>query len=67
MQPLAKFLENHLHQNQRKNKMAIKRFTYISGPRMGQNNFMYGIELKNAPKPVKAPRVNTSKQKRKKK
>lgn len=47
--------------------MAIKRSNYISGPRMGQNNFMYGIELKNAPKPVKAPRVNNSKQRGKKK
>lgn len=46
--------------------MAIKRFNYISGPRMGQNNFMYGIELKSAPKPVKAPRVNKAKQRKKK-
>jgi hypothetical protein len=24
--------------------MAIKKFIYISGPRMGQNNLMYGID-----------------------
>jgi hypothetical protein len=47
--------------------MVIKNQIYISGPRMGQNNFMYGIELKNAPKPVKSARVNGSKKTRKKK
>jgi hypothetical protein len=65
MQLQAKFLENLHHQNLRKKKMAVKRFNYISGPRMGQNNFMYGIELKNAPKPVKAPRVNNKSRKKK--
>jgi hypothetical protein len=49
------------------NIMVMKNFTYISGPRMGQNNFMYGIELKNAPKPVKSTRVNNNKKTRKKK
>jgi len=27
--------------------MTIQKYTYVSGPRMGQNNTMYGIELKN--------------------
>jgi hypothetical protein len=27
--------------------MAIKRSIYVSGPRMGTNNYMYGIELKD--------------------
>jgi hypothetical protein len=40
--------------------MAIKKFIYISGPRMGQNNYMYGLELKNTKK------KNTKKPKRKK-
>jgi len=47
--------------------MVMKNFTYIAGPRMGQNNFMYGIELKNAPKPVKSPRVNKNKKTTRKK
>lgn len=47
--------------------MAIKNFTYIAGPRMGQNNFMYGIELKNSPKPVKSVRVNKNKKTKRKK
>jgi hypothetical protein len=46
--------------------MAIKRFTYVSGPRMGTNNYMYGLELKSAPKPRKSPKVNSKKGKRKK-
>ena len=45
--------------------MVIKNKIYIAGPRMGQNNFMYGIELKNAPKPVKSSKVNKNKSKRK--
>lgn len=27
--------------------MSFKKKIYISGPRMGTNNLMYGIELKN--------------------
>jgi len=27
--------------------MVIKKSIYVSGPRMGQNNFMFGIELKD--------------------
>lgn len=27
--------------------MVIKKRIYVSGPRMGQNNFMYGVELKD--------------------
>lgn len=46
--------------------MVIKNKIYIAGPRMGQNNFMYGIELKNAPKPVKSSKLNKNKSKRKK-
>ena len=38
--------------------MVIKNKIYIAGPRMEQNNFMYGIELKNAPKTVKSSKVN---------
>ena len=30
--------------------MAIKKSIYVSGPRMGQNNFMYGVELKDTKK-----------------
>jgi len=30
--------------------MAFKQKIYIAGPRMGQNNFMYGIELKDIKK-----------------
>lgn len=47
--------------------MAMKQQIYISGPRMGTNNWMYGIELKNAPKSVKSPRVNSNKKTKKKK
>jgi len=46
--------------------MVMGNRIYISGPRMGQNNFMYGVELKNAPKPVKSPKVNKNKSKKKK-
>jgi hypothetical protein len=46
--------------------MVMKNNIYIAGPRMGQNNFMYGIELKNAPKPVKSPRINNKTKKKKK-
>ena len=49
-----------------KNNMVIKNFIYIKGPRMGQNNSMYGIELKNAPKPVKSPKINKNKSRKKK-
>jgi hypothetical protein len=36
--------------------MVIKNKIYISGPRMGTNNFMYGVELKdiNKKKPSKS-------------
>lgn len=40
--------------------MAIKKSIYVSGPRMGTNNFMYGVELKDMKK------KSTSKKKRKK-
>lgn len=40
--------------------MTIKKSIYVSGPRMGQNNFMYGVELKDIKKKP------TSKKKRKK-
>jgi len=33
--------------------MAFKKNIYISGPRMGINNSMYGIELKKTLKPKK--------------
>jgi hypothetical protein len=46
--------------------MVIKNFTYVQGPRMGTNNYMYGIELKNAPKPVRSPKVNKNKTRKKK-
>jgi hypothetical protein len=41
--------------------MTIRKFIYISGPRMGQNNTMSGIELK------KQKRSKPTKSKRKKK
>jgi len=46
--------------------MVIKKSIYIAGPRMGQNNFLYGMELKSAPKPRKSPKVNNNKSKKKK-
>jgi hypothetical protein len=33
--------------------MVFKKNVYISGPRMGTNNSMYGIELKKSLKPKK--------------
>lgn len=39
----------------------MKTKIYIAGPRMGQNNSMYGIELKKAPKPAKSSKVSKSK------
>jgi hypothetical protein len=47
--------------------MAMKQNIYISGPRMGTNNWMYGIELKNAPKPYKSTKPNGKAKKPKKK
>jgi hypothetical protein len=44
----------------------MKKSIYIAGPRMGQNNFLHGVELKSAPKPRKSAKVNNSKTKRKK-
>lgn len=41
--------------------MAFKQKVYISGPRMGTNNSMYGIEL-----PTKRKKSKTKKVKRKK-
>lgn len=46
--------------------IAIKSKIYIAGPRMGQNNSMYGIELKKAPKPAKSSKVNKDKTRKKK-
>lgn len=40
--------------------MVIKNRIYISGPRMGTNNYMYGVELKDINK------KRTSKSKKKK-
>lgn len=47
--------------------MVFKKNIYIAGPRMGQNNFMYGIDLKNAPKPIKSVQVNKNKKTKRKK
>lgn len=47
--------------------MVMKKSIYIAGPRMGQNNFLYGIELKNAPKARKSPKINNNKNKKGKK
>ncbi len=33
-----------------KSVMAQKTWTYVPGPRMGTNNYMYGIELKDLKK-----------------
>lgn len=46
--------------------MVMKKSIYIAGPRMGQNNSMYGLELKSAPKPRKSQKVNGNKSRRKK-
>ena len=46
--------------------MVMKKSIYIAGPRMGQNNSMYGIELKKAPKPAKSSKVSKSKARKKK-
>jgi hypothetical protein len=40
--------------------MTIKKFIYISGPRMGQNNTMNGIDAKSA-KRTKATKSNRRK------
>lgn len=39
--------------------MVFKKSIYISGPRMGQNNFMYGVEILDTKK------KSTSKKKKK--
>ena len=41
--------------------MVMKKSIYIAGPRMGQNNFLHGVELKSAPKPRKSVKVNNNK------
>jgi len=41
--------------------MVIKNFTYVSGPRMGTNNYMYGVELKKSLKPKKSSKKNKKK------
>lgn len=46
--------------------MVIKNKIYIAGPRMGQNNSMYGIELGKAPKSVKSSKVKKNKTRKKK-
>jgi hypothetical protein len=46
--------------------MVIKSKIYIAGPRMGQNNSMYGIELGKAPKSVKSSKVKKNKTRKKK-
>ena len=46
--------------------MVMKKSIYIAGPRMGQNNSMYGIELKKAPKPAKSSKVKKNKTSNKK-
>ena len=48
-------------------KMVIKSKIYIAGPRMGQNNSMYGIEIGKTPKKAKASKVNKSKSRKKNK
>ena len=45
--------------------MVMKKSIYIAGPRMGQNNSMYGIELKKAPKPAKSSKASKSKVRKK--
>jgi len=46
--------------------MVIKSKIYIAGPRMGQNNSMYGIDLGKPAKKVKASKVSKSKTRKKK-
>jgi hypothetical protein len=47
-------------------RMVIKSKIYIAGPRMGQNNSMYGIGLGKAPKPAKSSKVKKNKTRKKK-
>jgi hypothetical protein len=46
--------------------MVIKSKIYIAGPRMGQNNSMYGIEIGKASKPAKSSKVKKNKTRKKK-
>jgi hypothetical protein len=46
--------------------MVIKSKIYIAGPRMGQNNSMYGIELGKAPKSAKSFKIKKNKTRKKK-
>jgi len=46
--------------------MVMKKSIYIAGPRMGQNNSMYGIELKKTSKPAKSSKVGKGKVRKKK-
>jgi hypothetical protein len=41
--------------------MAFKQRIYIAGPRMGQNNTMYGIELKDINKKSRKRKSDGSK------
>jgi len=41
--------------------MVFKKNIYISGPRMGTNNYMYGVELKKSLKPKKSSKKNKKK------
>jgi hypothetical protein len=41
--------------------MVFKKSIYISGPRMGTNNSMYGVELKKTVKPKKSSKKTKKK------
>jgi hypothetical protein len=44
--------------------MAFKQKIYIAGPRMGQNNTMYGVELKDINKSKPRKRKSNGSKKR---
>lgn len=45
--------------------MAIQKFVYVSGPRMGTNNYMNGVELSKASKKKTKGKKNGSKKRSK--
>lgn len=44
--------------------MAFKKFVYFNGPRMGTNNFMYGVELKDIKGKKSSKTTKTNKRKK---
>ena len=42
-------MQKRIPSKQIKSIMSQKQWTYVPGPRMGTNNFMYGVELSSFP------------------